>query len=424
MRIEKLSMKNIGVFDDITLEFPAEKPEGKAEIHLLTGPNGTGKSTVLYALASAFYVEPIRNRVRSVKDSRIGISYEFGGESLEDEVYCREGDGYLLQWKNHQATEILKYAYLERNKTQVENSKFNSALFSYSGSRKIETASLTNIREPESTPFSGALSFNAASSSNEIVQWVALNKAKASIAKDEGKMEDAERFKTAIEKLEEIIARIIGRNLSFVFNYNPFNVKINYQNKELEFDVLPDGLKSIISWIADLLMRLDRIPWAEDCSILERNFVLFLDEIEIHLHPSWQWKILPVVQELFPNAQIFIATHSPFVVASVGGAWIHRLQFSNGTVKAAEPKYSQQGESYQSILESVFEVDDVFDPETETELDEFYALRTEVLKNGSSHDSEFIALAAKLKERSLELNNIISRELAQARRITERKLPL
>ncbi|MCK5522118.1 MAG: AAA family ATPase [Thiomargarita sp.] len=97
----------------------------------------------------------------------------------------------------------------------------------------------------------------------------------------------------------------------------------------LEFEVLPDGLKSIISWLSDLFMRMDRIPWLDDCRILERRFILFLDEIEIHLHPIWQRKILPVIQKLFPNAQIFVSSHSPFIVASVSDAYVYKFRLEN-----------------------------------------------------------------------------------------------
>jgi len=87
------------------------------------------------------------------------------------------------------------------------------------------------------------------------------------------------------------------------------NVTIKINNENLEIDILPDGLKSIISWITDLFIRMERIPWTDHNNILDKHFILLLDEIEIHLHPSWQRKILPVVQSLFKNAQIFIATH-------------------------------------------------------------------------------------------------------------------
>jgi predicted ATPase len=54
MRIKKLHLENLGVFDSLNLEFQPSKRQGKAEIIMFTGENGTGKSTLLYALASAY----------------------------------------------------------------------------------------------------------------------------------------------------------------------------------------------------------------------------------------------------------------------------------------------------------------------------------------------------------------------------------
>jgi DNA repair exonuclease SbcCD ATPase subunit len=51
MKIRSLTLKNIGVFEDETIAFPEKKEKDKAEIHILTGENGTGKTTILQALA-------------------------------------------------------------------------------------------------------------------------------------------------------------------------------------------------------------------------------------------------------------------------------------------------------------------------------------------------------------------------------------
>ena len=51
--------------------------------------------------------------------------------------------------------------------------------------------------------------------------------------------------------------------------------------------------------------------------------LLLIDEIENHLHPKWQKKILGIIRRTFPNLQIILTTHSPFVVASVEGARIY-----------------------------------------------------------------------------------------------------
>lgn len=51
--------------------------------------------------------------------------------------------------------------------------------------------------------------------------------------------------------------------------------------------------------------------------------LLLIDEIENHLHPKWQKKILGIIRRTFPNLQIILTTHSPFVVASVDNARIY-----------------------------------------------------------------------------------------------------
>ncbi len=84
-------------------------------------------------------------------------------------------------------------------------------------------------------------------------------------------------------------------------------------------------------------MRIDSLKWEDDSPIFEKNLILFLDEIEVHLHPAWQRKVLPVVQKLFKNSQIFVSTHSPFVVNSVDDAWVYKLKLEeNGKAKVAE----------------------------------------------------------------------------------------
>lgn len=51
--------------------------------------------------------------------------------------------------------------------------------------------------------------------------------------------------------------------------------------------------------------------------------LLLADEVENHMHPLWQKKILGIIRKLFPNMQIILTTHSPFVVSSLDGARIY-----------------------------------------------------------------------------------------------------
>jgi predicted ATP-binding protein involved in virulence len=126
---------------------------------------------------------------------------------------------------------------------------------------------------------------------------------KQAIELSQNNQEQAEQYNRVIQEIETAIKKMVGWDIKFKLAAKPFNLFLEINRKQLEFDVLPDGLKSIISLLADLIRRLDKIEWIDDRNVLERNFILFLDEIDIHLHPAWQRKILPVIQKIFPNAQ-------------------------------------------------------------------------------------------------------------------------
>ena len=44
--------------------------------------------------------------------------------------------------------------------------------------------------------------------------------------------------------------------------------------------------------------------------------VVLIDEIELHLHPNWQWKVLHCLEKMFPNIQFIISTHSHMIISS------------------------------------------------------------------------------------------------------------
>lgn len=358
LRITQLEMQQIGPFGDLTLEFP-EKPEGmedKAEIHILAGENGTGKSTVLEVMALIGVgdkrFEPTINKLRRSINSRAVLSIT---------PNCKLG--FFIAPLKEQATvfkETTDYMNIAnkyvRPYQEFPTLPFGVAFFAYSGHRRFNSSTIIGIQEIENHPFENSLDFQQSINPLNILQWIANNKAGQAFAQVEGNTKEFEQLRSIMHKLESTISEIIQRNVRFQVKTKPYNVVVEVDGEELDFNQLPDGLKSIISWIADLLMRMDRVKWENDTPVFERNFILFLDEIEVHMHPAWQRKILPVVQRLFPNAQIFISTHSPFVVGSVDGAWIHKLVKPNGDSKLAEgyPILSQDEKSYEFWLEEVF----------------------------------------------------------------------
>jgi predicted ATP-binding protein involved in virulence len=411
MRIERLTLHDVGPFEDLDISFPECPDPTKAEVHMFIGPNGSGKSTLLYALAQMFGGDLLPARFRSRHGlARLWHDGVFCYASAENErrvFAANDAASFDLTRTREAILNIPSYYY-----------PLSFMAFAYAGGRTLASYELKAIQEPAENPLKNAVSFHHTTDSQALVQWVANTKAKEALARVRGDVDLAQRRARAIEHVEAAIRRMIGQEIRFVLKDDPLAVKILQNGVEISLDVLPDGLKSILAWLADLLMRLDRILWAEkDIDLLKRPFVLFLDEIEIHLHPAWQRKILPAVQELFPNAQIFLSTHSPFVVGSVSDAWVYPLRLVDGRSVCDEPLPSKAGESYATILSEVFGVEQEFDVETEELFQRFHELKRRRLAGDDGVQRELDGLAQQLRTRSVETRDIVEHEMRQLARV-------
>lgn len=422
MRITRLEAQGIGPFGDLNIEFKP-KPAGmenKAEIHILTGENGTGKSTILMMLASCWdnlndklIYERVHKSDVYVEDDGKNYEVDFGRYEIVTNKKSYDFDYHDFQGLPERISQPKKFFI-------PFGINVNIAFFAYSGYRIAGGSGVVNIEEIRENPLENSCDFLKSMDSQLILKWIANIITKKLLSKNKGKKAGGNN---AVQKIEKALSGITGKRIEFDLE-ETLKVSVRVNETSLSFNTLPDGLKSIISWLSDLLMRLDRIDWADKSkSILEQNFILFLDEIEVHLHPSWQRKILPVVQDLFPNAQIFISTHSPFVVGSVDGARVYKFKLDENNNSILDSEYwTEDGNSYDRILEEIFDIKERFGVGVQKQLDEFKEYKTQILKGETIDEEAFMKLASEIAKQSIELNGIISFELRQLKRNTTQKL--
>ena len=90
--------------------------------------------------------------------------------------------------------------------------------------------------------------------------------------------------------------------------------------------------------------------------------ILLIDEIENHLHPTWQRRVIPALLEHFPGLQIFATTHSPFVVAGLKAGQVHVLKRDeNGVVTASTNERDVIGWTADEILRGMMGVEEPTD---------------------------------------------------------------
>ena len=86
--------------------------------------------------------------------------------------------------------------------------------------------------------------------------------------------------------------------------------------EDLKIEQLSDGEKNLILLVSDIARRL-AIANPNTDSALNGNGIVLIDEVELHLHPTWQREVLNGLQKTFPNVQFIVTTHSPLVLANL-----------------------------------------------------------------------------------------------------------
>jgi predicted ATP-binding protein involved in virulence len=434
MQIDRIILRDVGPFQDVMIELPRGQDPQLADVYLLTGPNGSGKSTVLYALSALIAggqdglgQDFLTRRFRSenamtgfaARDTRrVGIPSgrmstipdPLGGSELTRFF----ANGQLSIYKDGRSDD---YASLAGTFGSASLKKFSWAAFAYAGKRTLEQGLVKGVQETLEGPFNQSLSFIDTARTAELAKWIINQQFRQFKAQNAGRTARAEQLGKSTRDTERLIGQIIGDDeFRFITTDEDNDVRVRWHGKDVDLDLLPDGLKSITSWIADLLMRLDRIPWVDDLPILQRSFLLLLDEVDIHLHPTWQRQVLPFVQRMFPNAQIIATTHSPFVVASAADAHIVTFALKDGVSTLEHVAPSQIGVSYSAVLRSIFGIDSEFDVETEGGFRKLHDAKARLLSGDRDAENEVDRIATDLTKRSEEVKELVALELAQLKR--------
>ncbi len=121
------------------------------------------------------------------------------------------------------------------------------------------------------------------------------------------------------------------------------------------------GTEGTLLWIRWLALKMvHHYDFTEDWA--QQPAILLIDEIENHLHPTWQRRVIPALQEHFPKLQIFATTHSPFVIAGLKRGQLHLLnRDGNGIVTASTNERDVIGWTADEILRTMMGVDEPTD---------------------------------------------------------------
>jgi hypothetical protein len=422
-RVAQLRVHEVGPFVDFLLDFPCSA-DGLAEVHIFTGPNGSGKSTLLAAISALFASWPIGakelERLSRSDFSSIAVKIDANGGELRLGPTGRQSIDPLATDGGRIAISVPNDSWARNTLISLvcesgSNAAVAFGVLTYSAAKLFRSGVIDSYDAPSPSKSRHSASSFGREPDNSAVRWLANTLTNISLAKTDGDNAAAGVYQASINDVCRAVSLVIGTTFELKLNRRPLEVLAVWGGQSIPVAQLPDGLKSVLSLLADISMRLDAMNWEHLEPIARRPFVLLLDEIDVHLHPKWQRQIVSVLQRCFPNAQIFVSTHSPFVVASVSDAWVYTLDPSQNHVIAEK---SSAGQSLLTVIQDVFEIDEQFDPETEALFDKFYAERTRAMR--TKKVDQLKVLGAQLSDRGSEVDDIVNSEIHQV----ERKIAL
>lgn len=116
---------------------------------------------------------------------------------------------------------------------------------------------------------------------------------------------------------------------------------------------LSDGVRSVLALAADIAFRCCKLNGHLGTeAVTQTPGIVMIDELDLHLHPSWQQTIVPAFQKSFPKIQFIITTHSPHLLSTVPSGCIRILAKGKITL----PHIETEGEQSQAVLEDIFGV--------------------------------------------------------------------
>jgi predicted ATPase len=129
---------------------------------------------------------------------------------------------------------------------------------------------------------------------------------------------------TQLSQIKNLLATMLNLNSPDQVILTSTGIEIKGLEDRTELGALGDGYRATITWLVDLLSWWFLYKGTTSARIMPFGIIL-VDEVEQHLHPRWQIRIMRLLCKVFPKLQIIATTHSPLVISGSKDLPIHRL---------------------------------------------------------------------------------------------------
>lgn len=373
MVIEKLYLKDFRGIHDLELDL-----QGKSAI--LFGINGVGKSSVLMAVSMLYgnvinrlvgmrFKQAVKMEESDIKTGKasacIKAEFRFGEEeqqySYSRTVYRKRTPVIISKGLDHLVRHY-RETYLPEDIIDEDNNlietggKSNIPIFVNYGVNRLVVKTPLRIRKTED--YGQLAAFEKA-----VENQIAFSKLFEWFLEQELYETQEQKSRPAYEDIplkavKKAMLVMLDGYKDVHITAKPYSMKVYRDGEILDILQLSDGEKCTLALFGDLARRLAIANPALD-DPLEGRGVVLIDEIELHMHTSWQRKVIRVLKETFPNVQFIITTHSPQVLGECDGDFHIFSLYRTGDGIACDDSCGYFGLDSNSVLEGAFKTDSV-----------------------------------------------------------------
>lgn len=432
MYLNQLSVTNIKCFPTLSVPIPKEGVGGSWCV--LLGENGTGKTTVLQAIALALVGGAAGQRLLehpeawvrgNAAEGRCMLAFQDRrAQSVTVELELTPGGNCALTGAEDEPEVVYRTEPLP---TQLRKLAVRSKAYLFAGYGAFRAMERTTSEDPERLRPSDAFRtlFNERAGLQQLEDWLLRLD---HLSQDSRAMEEQarKRVKERLEGIIEIINGLLPPDGGFrLGGVNARGVFFtDAQGIPLTLDQMSDGYRTMFALAVDLIRMVNiqtrHVPFSDLLKRDQDGFlyldvegIVLIDEVDIHLHPKWQREIGQYLRRSFPKVQFIVASHSPFVAQSAtpGCLFVLRRNTASSDVSIDTTLPWLRGIPVEEILLSpAFGLETTRDTETERMLDEYTRLLA-LKERGTIGSAE----EAELKTLTTRLQNVLVMEQAYAK---------
>ena len=313
---------------------------------ILTGKNGSGKTSVLEAVAN--HLQNIANDpYKNFLSLEQNIKYyqdklNSGDYGVEDERWLAYNKGQYVFYFGE-----VKIDFYNIDDFISKYQKGNFIIAFYQANRKVVINAPLNPTKPAIKEVWSTKEM----ATKEFLNFLSDLKIQEALARNEKLNHEADLINTWFVDFEKLLKKVFqDDSLQLLFNYKDYSFQILTQGKTFKFTEMSDGFAAVLEIIIDLILKMQRKDTLTRA--YQQEGIVLIDEVETHLHLELQRLVLPLLTQLFPNIQFIVTTHSPFVLNSIGNAVAFDLEHQQLVDDLTEYSYESLAEGYFGVRTS------------------------------------------------------------------------